>query len=292
MNIITKLGLNLLQRARLDRLAIRTLNNKFFNPVMLKYCWQKRDYASFFEQYRDWKKKLDENGISFKDKRILEIGAGSSVGLGYFFLADDFKFWLSTDLYNDLGADKDLIKKEGRLLKEIHKNYNKNIFNEARIEGGKIIFGKRFGFERLQVADLKEELIEKFDIIISSAMLEHVERDFVKKTLANLKSYLKNGGLMIHEIDLKDHINTANPFDFYRYSHKEWDNLAGRTIFYSNRLRWADYSKIFNELNFKVEFLETRTKTLPSNLKINEAFSGYKKEELEIVQTFVVLKKL
>jgi len=292
MNIITKFGLNLLQRARLDRLTIKTLNNKFFNSVMLKYCWQKRDYASFFEQYRDWKKKLDGNNISFKDKRILEIGAGSSVGLGYFFLADDFNFWLSTDLYNDLKTNINLIKKEGRLLEEIRKNYNKNIFNEARVEENKMVFGKRFGFERLQVADLKEELIEKFDIIISSAMLEHVERDSVKKALANLKSYLKNSGLMIHEIDLKDHINAANPFSFYKYSQKEWNSFASQTIFYSNRLRWADYLKIFNELNFGVEFLETRTKALPSNLKIDEAFSGYKKEELEIVQVFVILRKL
>lgn len=292
MNIITKLGLNLLQRAKLDKLTIKALNNKFFNSAMLKYCWQKRDYASFFEQYRDWKKKLDENGISFKNKKILEIGAGSSVGLGYFFLADDFNFWLSTDLYNDLGNDKNLVKKEKRLLEEIRKNYNGNIFNEVWMEGDKIVFGKRFGFERLQVSDLKEELIEKFDIIISSAMLEHVERDFVKKALTNSKKYLKTGGLMIHEIDLKDHINAANPFNFYKYGQKEWDDLAGRTIFYSNRLRWADYLKIFNELNFKVEFLETQRKALPANLKISKEFFGYKKEELEIVQAFVILRKL
>lgn len=292
MNCLTKLGLNLLQKTKLDYFTIRALNNKICNPLLLKYCWQVRDYHSFYGQYKEWEERLKKNGITFKDKRILDFGAGGSIGLGYFFLKADFEFWLAVDLYNNLKTDKKLIKKETVLLEEIFKNYNKNIFNDARIEKDNIIFSDKLDFRQLEITDSPEEPIGKFDIIISSAVLEHIPDRLTERIMADLSNYLKTGGLMIHEIDLRDHVNVANPFNFYKYSRERWDKLAGDTIFYNNRLRLVDYLKIFNKLNFKTKFIEAQTESLPARIKIDNFFNKYKKEELEATRVFIILEKL
>lgn len=292
MNYLTQFGLNLLQKANMDYLVVKALNNRIFSPLLLKYGWQKRDYLSYCEQYQVWQEKLEKNSVTFKDKKILEVGSGGSIGLGYFFLSDNFRFWLSTDLHHDLKIDGKLIKREASLIKEIFKNYNKNIFNEVKIRGNSLGFGKRFDFRLLQIADRAEDLIANFDVIISSAVLEHIPRPAVKKTLANLKSYLKAGGLMIHEIDLRDHVNLVNPFAFYEYGRDAWDKLTGQTIFYSNRLRLVDYLKMFDKLNFKIKFSEIETESLPKRIKIDEIFRKYSQAELAVIRVFIILEKL
>lgn len=291
MNYLTKFGLNLLQKAKLDYFIIRALNNGVCNPLLLKYCWQTRNYFSFYEQHEEWKKKLGKSNITFKDKRILEVGAGGSIGLGYFFLPENFKFWLATDAFQNLPADRRLIKREIRLIHEIIANHNPDVIDEAEIKENRIIFGRRFDFKKLEADKLDKNLINKFDIVLSSAVMEHIPRELVKKSLANLSGYLKSGGIMINEIDLRDHINVANSFNFYKYSETSWNKLTGGTIFYTNRLRINDYSNILENLKLRILILETQTAPLSGNLKINEYFNQYTKEELEITRAFIISKK-
>lgn len=292
MKHLTQLGLNLLQKAKLDYLAVKALNNRICNPLILKYGWQKRDYLSYYEQYQVWREKLKSHGVAFKDKKILDAGSGGSIGLGYFFLKDDFKFWLSADWHHDLKTDKNLIKREASLIREVFKNYDKNIFKEVQAEENGIIFGRKFDFRRLEITERAEDLTGNFDIIITSAVLEHITESSTETSLINLKSYLKIGGVMIHEIDLRDHINPASPFAFYKYGLKSWENLTGGTIFYTNRLRAVDYLKMFARLNFKIRFLEADSQPLPERLKIDDFFRKYKKEELASVRLFIIIEKL
>lgn len=292
MKHLTQLGLNLLQKAKLDYFTIKALNNRICNPLLLKYGWQKRDYLSYYEQYRVWREKLEKGGVDFKDKKILDAGSGGSIGLGYFFLTDDFKFWLSADWHHDLKTDKKLIKREVSLIREVFKNYNQNIFKEVKAEKSGIVFGRKFDFRRLEITAPAQDLIANFDIIITSAVLEHLSQSLVEKAIMNLKNYLKTGGMMIHEIDLRDHINPASPFVFYKYSPEQWESLTGDTIFYTNRLRAVDYLKMFAKLNFKVRFLEADSQPLPERIKIDDFFRRYKKEELESVRLFIIIEKL
>ncbi|MFA6551798.1 MAG: class I SAM-dependent methyltransferase [Patescibacteria group bacterium] len=291
MNNLTKLGLNLLQQARLDRLAIKALNNKFFNPLMFKYCWQERNYESFLTQYRQWREKLEKNGVSLKAKKILEIGSGGSIGLGYFFLKHDFKLWASSDLYQDLNKEKKLIASEKKLIKNVYKNYDRDIFKQAEFKDKKISFGPRFDFFKLQAETLREKFIGDFDIILSAAVLEHLPREIVTQAVGNFNRYLPVGGLMIHDIDLRDHINVASPYNFYKYDEAEWNKLTQGSIFYTNRLRLSDYLNIFTKHNFKIKYLEKQAKPLPANIKINNFFRSYQKDDLETINAFIILEK-
>jgi ubiquinone/menaquinone biosynthesis C-methylase UbiE len=292
MNSLTKLGLNLLQQTKLDKFAIKALNNKFFNPIMFRYCWQQRNYGSFLKQYEQWREKLEKNSVFLKDKKILEIGSGGSIGLGYFFLKHDFKLWVSSDFYQDLNKEKKLIANEKKLIADICENYDQNIFKQAEYKDKKIIFGPRFNFFNFQAETLMEKFVGDFDLVLSSAVLEHLPRKIIDQAVGNFNKYLKVGGLMIHDIDLRDHINVASPHDFYKYSEQEWSKLVQNTIFYTNRLRLSDYLNIFAKRNFKIKYLEKEIIPLAAADKINNFFCAYKKDDLETVRVFIILEKV
>jgi len=72
----------------------------------------------------------------------------------------------------------------------------------------------------------------KYDLIISRAVLEHVNN--LESTIKNIRRVLKRGGISIHQVDLKSHgLDRYQTFDFltwpeflYRsmYSHKGYPN--------------------------------------------------------------------
>lgn len=100
-----------------------------------------------------------------------------------------------------------------------------------------------------------------------------------------MKSLLKPGGYMLHQIDLRDHFNTRQPFNFYQYSEAQWLNLTHRGPFYTNRLRLSDYLKYFTRWNLKVIY-QRRKKALV-DLKIvkknlHSDFKSYSNSDLII----------
>lgn len=291
MNRLTKIGLNFLQRAKLDNFLISLLNKKNINSLMLKYCWQQKGYDRYYRKYLAWNEIMKKNNISLAAKSILEVGSGASLGLGYFFLDKNFKDWTASDYYRCFGASKSLIKKEIKLINEVREKFNKNILADVKIVNGQILLGDRLKFIKLELSRYCEELNNRFDLVISSDTFEHLEKETVKPIINNLNKYLKKGGLMINEIDLKDHVNPANPHGFLKYSDLEWNGLTRGTIFYTNRLRSNDYVKIFEDLNLKVKFIEKQNTPIPLNLKINKQFLNYDKNDIEAVKAYIVCEK-
>lgn len=292
MNFATKLGLNLMQRARLDNAIIGLLNKKHINRLMLRHCWQHKGYKHFYKKYLSWREILEKNQVNLAGKKILEVGSGASLGLAYFFLNQGYVSWLASDFFQDLPADDRAIKREIKLINKIAAVHGGEISRQAGTERGKLVFGEKLGFKKLDLTEFNPGLEKKFDLIISSDVLEHLTAESVGPAINNLALYLKPGALMIHEIDLRDHINVANPHNFLKYSGSDWNKLARGTIFYTNRLRLKDYLEIFNGNKLKVKFLRAEEKPLPVNIKISGHFDKYDKKELAVTRVFIILEKI
>jgi hypothetical protein len=292
MNRITKIGLSLAQRLKLDRVLLSLARKNGINKFLLKHCWQHKGYKHFYKRYLAWQEIFSENKIDLSEKIILEVGAGASVGLGYFFLKQGFKLWLASDFFQDLTADKKATRREKKLVKHVAAKYDPAILCQVKFANNRIIFGQRLNFCKLDVAQLNPAWTGNLDLILSVEVLEHLSAAEMTKAVANLSAYLKPGGLMIHNIDFRDHVNPANPFGFLHYSPSEWEKSTKGGIFYTNRLRLDDYLAIFSRYGLKVRWLKTKKMSLNKKIKIDEAFNKYTTEDLEIIRAFIVLEKI
>ncbi len=290
MNQLTKFSLNLMQKARLDYFIIRLINKKSVNHLMLKYCWQNKNYDYFYQKYSFWQEVFKKNSIDLTEKAILEVGSGASIGLGYFFLKHGYKSWLATDFFQDLSGDVKAMKREIKLIDKITSDYNTEVKKQIKTGGQRIIFNDKINFKQLNLFGFNPEFKEKFEMILSINVLEHLEEEAFAVVVKNFSKYLKPGSLMIHEIDLRDHINVANPHGFFKYDKATWNKLTRGTIFYTNRLMLKDYLEIFKKNNFKVKFLETEKKPLAKKNKIDAYFKNYPTDELEITRIYLILE--
>ncbi len=74
-----------------------------------------------------------------------------------------------------------------------------------------------------------------FDLIWSSAVLEHIRRDLFAPTIAALARALKPGGVMVHGIDFSDHL--GGRLNNLRFSPRFWEHpLIASAGFYTNRI--------------------------------------------------------
>ena len=143
---------------------------------------------------------------------------------------------------------------------------------------------------KIEVAQIEKSLAE-FDIILSNAVFEHVPAELMDKAFNNMYKYLKKEGVMIHEIDLRDHVNIkGNPFNFYKYSQEKWDKLTKGTIFYTNRLRVSDFDKIFKKNKLKIINIKTKKTNLPKVVN-KEFISRYSQKDLEVDFLLLILRK-
>ncbi len=256
MKAATKTLLAAVQACGLDESLIRFSRFPLVNRFVLSSCWQKNTEADWRELHESWKLKFAKAGISLSGKKVLEIGAGSW-GLGREFLADGVAHWSATDVR--VGKALDL----GGCLETFP----------------------------LDVAVFDPSLEGRFDAVVSSAAMEHVRRADVPIAIENMVRYVKTGGIMLHEIDLRDHINVSSPHHFLKYSEREWNALTEGTIFYTNRLRAPDFMREFAKCGLQTLLLEEEKAPLPLNLKIADEFSAYAPEELETTRITCILKK-
>jgi hypothetical protein len=92
---------------------------------------------------------------------------------------------------------------------------------------------------------------------------------------------------MIHEIDLRDHVNVLNPLNFYKYSEEEWEKLTRDSIFYTNRLRATDYIILLKKNNLKVMNIRIKKTKLPKKID-TEIKCAYRYDNLKSYHLIVV----
>lgn len=279
MKIWTRQALNLISKLKLEKIMIRLSANKYFKNNF----WDLGGYDHYESIYQGYKKLLKKGNIKLKNKRILEVGSGNSIGTGYFFINEDYLEWWASDFNRNPFKNESSLKKEIKFINMVKDRKN------IKLEIIKLL-DKRLRFISLDLSEFKPELKSKFDLILSNAVLEHIPKNLIKKSIKNMCLYLKKGGIMIHEIDLRDHINVLNPFNFYKYADGEWEKLTKNSIFYTNRLRATDYIKLFNINNLKILYKKENIRELPNKIHPN-LIKNYKNKELSVSSIFLIIKK-
>ncbi|MFH1590555.1 MAG: methyltransferase domain-containing protein [archaeon] len=230
---------------------------------------------------------------SIESKDILEVGCGSSVGVGYYFLDDNIRSWTSSDYIRFPDYKMNIKKNEIKFIREVEKKIGQQIFRKlVTIDmNGRVLFPTRkLRFMKLDICSNQINSHMKYDIIFSNAVLEHLKRNKVIMGIKNMYNLLKKGGIIYHQIALDDHFSPDYPFDFYSYSTETWEKMTGESIFYTNRLRASDFLSLFRKTGFKILSKTLLTKDI-NNDKIHDCFSKFSSEDLSVYALHVVLKK-
>lgn len=90
----------------------------------------------------------------------------------------------------------------------------------------------------------------KFDLIISRAVLEHVNR--LDDTFSDIKQALKPEGVSIHQVDLRSHeLHRYTPLDFLTWPPLLWSLMYNHKG-YPNRWRIDKYRELIHKKGFKI----------------------------------------
>jgi SAM-dependent methyltransferase len=136
---------------------------------------------------------------------------------------------------------------------------------------------------------------ESVDVIWSKSVLEHVrEPGAVAREMFRV---LKPGGVMCHIIDLRDHYQLApgeNWLRFLEYPGSLWNLMSSRRSSWANRLRAADWDRLFADAGFREVHKQTDRHALPVGFNVDRLtplFRDMRPEDLQVAWYHVVLTK-
>lgn len=222
-NILIEAMIYIIQNCILYRLFNNSGGGKIDNyspEEMARYC------KNVYQLYLN-------HGLEIKGKRVLEIGPGRSLGISLLFVLGGAKKVYAVDRFNCLSSRDDLV------LKHLNPKYRH--------------YMKKIEYITLPIEYLNDKKIDKVDLIVSNAVLEHVNN--LEQTLKNLHSLLLPSGIMIHKVDLRAHNRflKGGPLYFLKYSNFLW-KMMGNNIGAPNRMRFPDYKYILKKYGFEFKF--------------------------------------
>jgi len=262
------------------------LTSKFFNkldfPIRFLYShlpiinrllfWKlySSNLESLDREFLKMKSLLPKN-FNFSGKKCLELGPGNSR-------------LMAKKIVFEGGRSVVLVDKFPR-QKSSHKQQE---FEEQE----NLFLGERFR-ERKKTkikfiaGDINSiKISQKFDFIYTTSVLEHLKKP--EDVLNSLSKLLSENGLIYHSIDLRDHYNFSEPFLFYKYSSWVWDKLLTREgVSYTNRLRWHDWQRLFDQCG--LETISQEICRLEGQKPVDKSFENHGDLNIGIVK--VVLKK-
>jgi SAM-dependent methyltransferase len=286
MKSLTKRMLRAIQQLHLDETMIRASRLPLVRNVATS-GWDDRSKELYATLHDTYKRILEKNHVSLRGKNVLEIGAGASMGAGFFFVDEPFNAWIASDLSRSPVQDDAHQRHELALARAVAAQKGVSL-SELVTSGKPLRYAERFAFRKLDTGRFEWQLGASFDIILSNAVLEHIPAELLPRSIRNLTRYLRPGGHMVHIIDLRDHVNMANPFHFYRYSRVAWNRLTKDTIFYTNRWRAGDFLSEFGRNGLRIVDIAVVRAPVP---RFHEEFARYGKDDLAIARLEVVLQK-
>ncbi|MBX7147475.1 class I SAM-dependent methyltransferase [bacterium] len=227
---------------------------------LLPYYRVNRGQSNFKKLVDDYERHLKSVNSSLQNKSVLEIGIGSTNANGYEIIARNAAFYYGLEPYRSL----DILQNQHALTLLQNEHPDKTLLFENCTS---------------RITSFKEIKPNSIDIVLSSSVLEHVENN--KLLFENIKKCLKPDGIMIHQVDYRDHF-FKYPYHFLIFSKKIWNTFLNPGDLY--RYRLDDHIKILDELEFKTKILSKQSLEndfIKIKKHINPLFQGYSEESLK-----------
>lgn len=199
-------------------------------------------------------------GIDFLvGARVLEIGPGPILGNAVRFVAFGVHRYFGIDRYPLFRTDR-IVREAYRdmiatlSLQEQERCKDLVVWSSKRKND---LFDDRISTLVLSVEEVAEKLPpDCFDLIVSFNVMEHVGD--VKKTLDNMVYLLKQGGVMIHRIDVGTHADRASVHPLWQLTVPSWLwRLMYSQRAYPNRMRPSEYLRLAEQAGLETLVYQT-----------------------------------
>jgi Fe-coproporphyrin III synthase len=291
------LGLSI---AILNRLRHILLDYRTPRPIPLNQIEKNIEYV--FSVVNNFEKQLNnafENNYNFEQKNILEIGPGQDLGTGIIYMSKGAKSYTAIDRFKLLVSNPMFYQK---ILNRVDKSQSdlKNLVDiisaATADKNNKEIRLNNFKYLNVYSEKMSEKINDKFDLIVSQAVLEHV--DDPEKAFREMYMLLDDRGVICHEIDFKSHtsiIRDIDPLNFLRFGKTLYRLIKFKGS--PNRLRIDNYIKIAKNAGFKnikIEILNSLDEDEIDKQKKYFAppFKRQKSEDLRILSAVLIANKL
>ena len=141
------------------------------------------------------------------------------------------------------------------------------------------------------LASLRMMPAQSVDLIYSQVVCEHIRKKEFLDIMRELRRVLRDDGVSSHCVDLRDHLGGA--LQNLRFPEKLWErNFMANAGFYTNRLRYSEMIRLFQQAGFEVEVVKVeRWETLPTpRRKLAPEFQDWDDDELCIREFDVILR--
>lgn len=256
------------------------IERNLFNPLDFR-----NDHVEYSQKKFGEFQGYIESHIDLKDKVILELGPGGSIGFGLLALKNGAQKYIAIDDGTHTFIEKKLLARYARLLngekqtltRYFSKKNRRITYNQETISFASIDQKSRYPISA-----------QSIDIIYSCAVLEHVHD--LDLCFSEMSRVLKNEGLMYHEVDLRDHIFSQKSIRFLTISDFWFRTLFRNTGGYVNRKRLSRYRFLAEKHGLKiltlVPTIRYESKRLPEKIR-----SQYSEEDARTLSFIAVLKK-
>ena len=130
------------------------------------------------------------------------------------------------------------------------------------------------------------------DFVFSNAVLQHVRRHDLPRTLRELRRILKPGGAASHSIGIWDQMGFA--LNHLRFSRRFWESqFVARAGCYTNRVRFSQMVRLMERCGFDVEVTEVnRWSALPTpRARMDRMFHRFDDSDLRVYSYNVTLRR-
>ena len=182
-----------------------------------------------------------------KATTLLELGPGNSLGTALFAAAEGVtRVWLS-DVGDFASDDIAFYRRLAGMAEADHPGFSTRVDFTDRASMLQSLNATYLTDGTTSLRDIPDGSL---DLILSTAVLEHVGRADFPLLAREMLRLLRPGGTAYHEVDLMDHLGGAQ--NNLRFSESDMGKPAdGGSGFYTNRLRCGEIVQIMREAGFE-----------------------------------------